>query len=74
MNIEGLKRVYFIGIGGIGMSAIARYFISRGVVVSGYDRTATTLAKQLEEEGMLIVVGVAAPVVWRASDPIASRA
>lgn len=46
--------VYFLGIGGIGMSAIARYFISRGVKVSGYDKTATTLTRQLEAEGMQI--------------------
>lgn len=46
--------VYFLGIGGIGMSALARYFNSRGVAVSGYDKTATTLSKQLSEEGIKI--------------------
>lgn len=46
--------VYFLGIGGIGMSAIARYFNSRGVRVSGYDKTATVLTRQLEAEGMHI--------------------
>ena len=46
--------IYFIGIGGIGMSALARYFHQHGKIVSGYDRTATTLTKQLEEEGMSI--------------------
>ena len=45
------KRVYFLGIGGIGMSAIARYFKSRGVVVSGYDKTETALTLKLSEEG-----------------------
>jgi len=45
------KRVYFLGIGGIGMSAIARYFKSRGVVVNGYDKTETTLTIKLTEEG-----------------------
>jgi UDP-N-acetylmuramate--alanine ligase len=45
------KRVYFLGIGGIGMSAIARYFKSRGVVVSGYDKTETALTLKLIEEG-----------------------
>lgn len=50
---QGL-RVYFVGIGGIGMSAIARYFNSKGVVVSGYDRTETPLTRQLEDEGMRI--------------------
>jgi UDP-N-acetylmuramate--alanine ligase len=54
IELKDIQRIYFIGIGGIGMSAIARYFISRGIVVSGYDRTATLLAKQLEAEGMLI--------------------
>ena len=46
--------VYFIGIGGIGMSAIARYFNSRGVKVSGYDKTETQLTKQLQAEGITI--------------------
>lgn len=46
--------VYFLGIGGIGMSAIARYFLSRGVKVSGYDKTETELTKQLKSEGMEI--------------------
>ena len=48
------QSVYFLGIGGIGMSAIARYFISRGVKVSGYDKTETVLTKQLEAEGISI--------------------
>ena len=46
--------VYFLGIGGIGMSALARYFNSKGVAVSGYDKTQTTLCKQLVEEGIQI--------------------
>ena len=46
--------VYFLGIGGIGMSALARYFISQGVVVSGYDKTETALTRQLSAEGMNI--------------------
>lgn len=46
--------VYFIGIGGIGMSAIARYFLSLGVKVSGYDKTETPLTKELEGEGIAI--------------------
>lgn len=48
------RRVYFIGIGGIGMSALARYFLSRGAIVSGYDRTETELCKTLAAEGMQI--------------------
>lgn len=46
--------VYFLGIGGIGMSAIARYFLSKGLKVSGYDKTETPLTKRLVEEGMNI--------------------
>ena len=49
-----LEGVYFIGIGGIGMSALARYFNAKGCKVSGYDKTPTTLSKQLEEEGINI--------------------
>src|SRR6478609_4675042 len=51
---EGVKRIYFLGIGGIGMSALARYFNSRGVIVSGYDKTETVLTKQLASEGMAV--------------------
>ena len=51
---EGVKRVYFLGIGGIGMSALARYFNAKGVAVSGYDKTETVLTKKLAEEGMAI--------------------
>jgi UDP-N-acetylmuramate--alanine ligase len=54
MNAEQIKSVYFVGIGGIGMSAIARYFISRGVVVAGYDRTPSDLTEQLRKEGALV--------------------
>jgi len=48
------SNIYFIGIGGIGMSALARYYNSIGVIVSGYDKTETTLTKQLQEEGIEI--------------------
>lgn len=54
MDLNNIQRVYFIGIGGIGMSAIARFFNENGVQVSGYDRTETVLTKQLAEEGMQI--------------------
>lgn len=47
-------KVYFIGIGGIGMSAIARYFKFKGLEVSGYDRTPSELTGELEKEGMAI--------------------
>lgn len=48
------RSVYFIGIGGIGMSAIARYFNSLGIKVSGYDKTETPLTKELVQEGISI--------------------
>ncbi len=52
MDISKLKYAYFIGIGGIGMSALARFFHSQGVFVYGYDRTSTQLTTDLENEGM----------------------
>jgi UDP-N-acetylmuramate--alanine ligase len=52
MDVKGLKRIYFIGIGGIGMSALARFFRERGAVVKGYDKTETELTRQLESEGI----------------------
>ena len=54
MNTKDIKAVYFVGAGGIGMSAIARYFIRRGLVVAGYDKTPSDLTRRLEHEGMLI--------------------
>lgn len=51
MNLESLKNIYFIGIGGIGMSALARYFLFHGKKVGGYDRTPTSLTDKLIEEG-----------------------
>lgn len=48
------KKIYFLGIGGIGMSAIARYFLHEGCLVAGYDRTATPLTRALEAEGALV--------------------
>lgn len=54
MNIDQLKSVYLLGIGGIGMSALARYFNSRGVKISGYDKTSTSLTDKLINEGMNI--------------------
>src|SRR5215213_4101579 len=53
-SLKGINKLYFIGIGGIGMSAIARYFRSKGIEVSGYDRTQTDLTKELEREGISI--------------------
>jgi len=53
-SLSGIKKVYFIGVGGVGMSAIARYFHSKGIEVSGYDRTETELTEALEKEGISI--------------------
>ena len=53
-TLQQLKNIYFIGIGGIGMSAIARYFNERGVKIFGYDKTQTVLTDQLSAEGMVI--------------------
>lgn len=52
MELQAIKRVYFVGIGGIGMSALARYFVMRGCLVNGYDKTRTTLCAALEQEGI----------------------
>lgn len=54
MELKDIKAVYFIGAGGIGMSAIARYFLHIGCVVAGYDKTSSNLTKQLQKEGMNI--------------------
>lgn len=54
MELANINRVYFVGIGGIGMSALARYFAKRGIVVCGYDKTRTNLTIALEHEGILI--------------------
>lgn len=54
MQLESIKQVYLVGIGGIGMSALARYFHKRGCLVSGYDRTPTELTTELQAEGIHI--------------------
>lgn len=54
MNLSAIKSIYFIGIGGIGMSALARYFNSKGVKISGYDRVSTHLTEELIKEGIHI--------------------
>jgi UDP-N-acetylmuramate--alanine ligase len=51
---ETYHTVYFLGIGGIGMSALARYFHQNGILVSGYDKTPTDLTRQLKEEGIMV--------------------
>jgi UDP-N-acetylmuramate--alanine ligase len=52
MNFKDIKQVYFLGIGGIGMSAIARYFNTQNIPVMGYDKTETELTKSLVKEGI----------------------
>jgi UDP-N-acetylmuramate--alanine ligase len=54
MNIDSIQKVYLVGIGGIGMSALARFFKERGAVVKGYDRTETDLTRSLKNEGIEI--------------------
>jgi len=54
MDISGIKKIYFVGIGGIGMSALARYFKYLGKEVYGYDRDKNTLTKKLVAEGIKI--------------------
>ncbi len=54
MKLGDIKHIYFIGIGGIGMSALARYFHSLGITVSGYDKTSTPLTQALEAESMQV--------------------
>ena len=54
MDVNSLKAVYFIGAGGIGMSALVRYFLSKGMKVGGYDRTPSDLTQKLIEEGAQI--------------------
>lgn len=54
MDLKKIHNIYFIGIGGIGMSALARYFKSIGKEVSGYDKTSTVLTRELESEGIYV--------------------
>ena len=54
MEAKNIRAVYFIGAGGIGMSALVRYFNHRGLIVAGYDKTPSELTRCLEKEGVLI--------------------
>ncbi|MBA4055727.1 MAG: UDP-N-acetylmuramate--L-alanine ligase, partial [Marivirga sp.] len=54
MTLEQYDNIYFLGIGGIGMSALARWFVKKGLNVSGYDRTPTALTDELRKEGVTI--------------------
>ena len=54
MNLKEIHNYYFVGIGGIGMSAIARYFAANGKNVAGYDKTPTAITSKLAELGVII--------------------
>ena len=54
ISIQTFRRAYFIGIGGIGMSALARYFNRQGWKVAGYDKTPSELTSSLEQEGIVV--------------------
>ena len=53
-KMQGIQSIYFVGAGGIGMSALVRYFLSQGLCVAGYDRTPTPLTAELEKEGAML--------------------
>ena len=56
MNLDLYKNIYLVGIGGIGMSALARYFKAKGKIVSGYDKVKSDLCIELENEDIEIFV------------------
>src|ERR1051325_7578741 len=64
MNVTTIKKVYFLGIGGIGMSALARFFMQQGAEVRGYDRTETELTRQLVAEGAQIHYEDSEALLW----------
>lgn len=70
MNLQNIKQVYFLGIGGIGMSALARYFMQRGAEVRGYDRTETELTQQLVQEGAMIHYEDSEALLWQDAELI----
>ena len=55
MNFDSIRKIYFIGIGGIGMSALAKYFFNKNLIVSGYDKTQTNITDSLISLGIKIV-------------------
>ena len=52
IDYKDIQSLYFLGIGGIGMSALARYFKAQGYLIMGYDRTPSPLTRELEKEGI----------------------
>jgi UDP-N-acetylmuramate--alanine ligase len=63
MELSNIKRVYLVGIGGIGMSGLARYFHHLGCVVCGYDKTSTDLTNELHNEGIAVVFDDSADLI-----------
>ena len=59
INLKNISHFYFIGIGGIGMSALARYFLQQGKTVSGYDKTPSSITQSLQAEGVNIIYKLA---------------
>jgi UDP-N-acetylmuramate-alanine ligase len=57
MDLSKVDTIYFLGVGGIGMSALARYFVAQGYGVLGYDRVASSLTHSLEHEGVVVEYG-----------------
>ena len=55
MNLDSIRKIYFIGIGGIGMSALAKYFFNKNLIISGYDKTQTNITDSLISLGIKIV-------------------
>ena len=55
MNIENINKVFFIGIGGIGMSGLAKYFIEKGISVLGYDREKSFITESLIKLGANVI-------------------
>ena len=53
MNWDQIENIFFLGIGGIGMSGLAKYFHSQGKMVSGYDKTPSSITQELEELGIV---------------------
>src|SRR5215217_4112244 len=68
MNLNNIKKVYFLGIGGIGMSALARFFVQRGAEVRGYDRTETELTRELSAEGIAIHYNDDTAALWKEAE------
>ncbi len=63
IDLYRFKRVWFVGAGGIGMAALERYFLSRGMEVGGYDRTETALVRKLRSEGIGITLDESADAI-----------